>query len=303
VTSRDLAFVFPGQGAERADMLDAVRRHPRFAEKYDAICRLVGRDLESALHSGEEALHANAMSSLATFLVSSIALDEFRETAQEDAGAVGGYSVGQWTALYAAGCLTFADTARIIAQRAQYMDACFADRPGAMMAVIGSPLERIRRFCEDLSAQGHMVHISNVNCPGQYSLAGATSAIEAALERADSLEAKIVKRLPARGAWHCRLVRPAERPFRLFLRTVTLQPARVAIINNVTGDWFPHDATAIKAHLVRHLSRPVLWERGVRRLVESGCRRLVEIGFGNMLTKSGFFIDRTVSHSAFLPGK
>ena len=284
-------------------MLDAVSRHPRFGERYDTVCRLIGGDLQWALRSSEEALHANALSSLVTFLVSSIALDQFRETAPDGAGAVGGYSVGQWTALYAAGCLTFADTVRIIAHRAQCMDACFVDNPGAMMAVIGSPAERLRRFCEDLSGQGHVLYISNVNCPGQWSLAGAASAIEAALDRADSLEAKIVKRLPARGAWHCPLVRPAERPFRQFLRTVTLHPARVAVINNVTGDWFPRDANAIKAHLVRHLSRPVLWERGVRRLVESGCRRFVEVGYGNMLTKFGFFIDRTVSHSAFLSGE
>ena len=302
MTSTDLAFVFPGQGAQRPDMLDAVRHHPAFQSRLETICDAIGGDVERALRDDEAHADSNLLSSLLTVLVSSISLDEYRETRGETAGAMAGYSVGQWTAMYAAGCLSFESLVQVITTRGRFMDACFSETPGAMMAVIGVAPGHVEQFCERLRLEGHAIYLSNENCHGQYSLAGTVPAIDAALHRIVSLGPKKAIRLPTSGAWHCPLVAAAEGPFGAFLRGISLNAPGVRLISNVTGDWVPSDRDALTGDLVRHLSHPVRWSRGIQTLIAGGCHRFVELGYGNMLTKFGFFVDRSVSHTAFLRG-
>ncbi len=279
-------------------MLEGVRSAVSFADRYSAVCDMLGYRPELETPFRRNAVDGNAAGSALTVLVSSISLDLYR-SAHGPVSFLAGYSVGQWTALYAAGCLSFEDLLHVIKQRADCMDACFREASGGMMAVIGIAPDPLEAFCARLRSEGLPIFISNFNAYGQYSLSGTSAAIDAACERVRELAPKRVVRLPVSGAWHCPLVAGAEAPFSDFLRTVPIQRPAATVIDNVSGLPFVWEPDWVRSDLARHLSRPVLWDEGIRQLVRRGCRRFVEVGFGTMLTKFGFFIDRTVSHVSF----
>jgi [acyl-carrier-protein] S-malonyltransferase len=299
VISPDLAFLFPGQGAHRPAMLEEVLWHPAFAQRHDAVATALGQDLIRKLRDDPQYINRNVVSSLLTALVSSLAHDAYQDEHGETAARVAGYSVGQWTALYAAGCLSFEALVEVIVERARCLDACNAKTPGAMMAVIGVGPEPVREFCAELRHEGHQLYLSNDNCIGQYSLAGTAAAIDLAMRRIARLQPKRVVRLSVAGAWHCPLVAPAATTFGDWLASRPLAPPCVAVVSNVTGEWLPADSALAQRELVDHLAHPVLWARCVRTLVAAGSKRYVELGSGNVLTKFGFFIDRSVAHRAY----
>lgn len=280
-------------------MLDAARLHPTFRQRYEAVCDALGSDPALELQRDPAFINRNAVSSLLTVLSSAVALDRYRTESRGTPSLLAGYSVGQWTALYAAGCLSFEALVEVTAARARHMDDCFRRVRGAMIAVIGVGLDRLERMCSSLRVEGHSIFISNINCHGQYSVGGTESAIEAALEEVGRLQPKRVVRLPTSGAWHTPLLKPAEAPFAAFLHGVAIAPPGAPVVNNVTGDFFPTDVTAMKRELVRHLSHPVQWERGVKGIIAAGGRQLIEVGYGDVLTRFGFFIDRSASHTTF----
>lgn len=297
--SPDLAFLFPGQGAHRPEMLDGLSPHPVFASRYALVAEALGGDPASALATDPGYVNRNLVSSLATVLVSSLAFDAYRDTYGETAGAVAGYSVGQWTALWAAGSLSFERLVAVVVERARCLDACAEVRPGGMLAVSGVSRERLEALCATVRAGDEPLFVSNDNCPGSCSLAGSAAAIEIATSRVQDLEPRQVVRLPVAGAWHCPLMQPAEAPFERWLDGQSWEPPSVPVISNVTGDWLPAGVGAARAELVRQLSRPVLWAQGLRTLIGGGVRRCVELGFGEVLTQFGFFVDRRVDHRAY----
>lgn len=301
MTAADVAFLFPGQGAHCAHMLDGARDQPGFAARYAVVRELLGGSPIDELRHDPGYVNANAVSSLLTVLASAVALDRHVACHGLAPRCVAGYSVGQWTALYAAGCVEFDVLARIVKRRADFMDDCVAGAPGGMMAVIGVRRDALEALCERLREEGQEIYVSNVNCPGQYSLSGRASAIDLALDRVAALRPKVATRLPVSNGWHSPLLERAATRFTEYLATVDLRPPRVPVVDNVTGEFLPGGVEALKAQLGRHLAMPVQWERGLRTLVAHGCRALVELGFGNVLTKFGFFVDRSVSHVAFGP--
>ena len=253
-----------------------------------------------AIAAGDAAyLNQNRVTALLTLLVSSLSLDLFHEKTGGRADFVSGYSVGQWTALYAAGAVTFAQLVEIVAMRSALMDDCFVDIPGAMLAVIGLKAEVLENLCDGLRAKSHRVWVSNYNCVGQYTLAGSGEAIAHAEDALAELKPKKAARVPVSGAWHTPMLAAAHAGFGRWLEGVALAPAAVPVVDNVTGGWLPTERPALDQQLARHLDHPVLWEQGMRALLAKGAKRFVEIGYGNVLTKFGFFIDRSVEHQAF----
>jgi [acyl-carrier-protein] S-malonyltransferase len=295
-----LALLFPGQGAHDVKMLDGVRELPAFAARYALVCDALGSSPLDAIATGHgEHLNQNRVTALLTLLVSSLSLDAFTEKTGGRADFVSGYSVGQWTALYAAGALSFADLVAVVAKRSALMDACFTEIPGAMLAVIGLKAEVLENLCDGLRAKSHRIWVSNYNCVGQYTIAGTGDAIAHAETALTELKPRKVARVPVSGAWHTPLLTAAHRGFQEFLAGVTLAPPTVPVVDNVTGGWLPTERPALDTQLARHLDHPVLWEQGMRALLAKGVKRFVEIGYGNVLTKFGFFIDRSVEHQAF----
>ncbi len=300
MTSEPLALLFPGQGAHDVKMLDGVRALPGFAVRYQLVCDALRSTPLDEIAAGNAAyLNQNRVTALLTLLVSSLSLDAFREKTGAEADFVSGYSVGQWTALYATGAVSFEQLVAIVAVRSALMDDCFVDIPGAMLAVIGLKAEVLENLCDGLRAKSHRVWVSNYNCVGQYTLAGTGEAIAHAETALVDLKPKKVARVPVSGAWHTPLLAGAHAGFRTHLAGVTLGTTTMPVVDNVTGGWLPSDRPALDQQLARHLDHPVLWEQGIRALLAKGARRFVEIGYGNVLTKFGFFIDRSVEHQAF----
>ena len=280
-------------------MVDGVRHAPAFAERYALVSQALDEDVARALaHQQLDFLNRNAVSSLLTVLVSTLSYDLWLAHTPPPA-YVAGYSVGQWTALYAAGVVSFAQVVDIVKSRAALMDACIAKTPGGMIGVIGLGEKVISDLVLRLQAEGHQVEISNYNCLGQYSLSAAAAAMQPTLQALQALEPRKVLPLPVVGAWHSSLLRPAEAPFAAYLGTVPLLPPTMPVIDNVTGQLLPTAASALKAQLVQQLSAPVRWQQGMATLIGLGCERFVEIGYGRLLTKFGFFIDRSYTHEAF----
>lgn len=299
MTSKPYACLFPGQGAQALAMVDGVRHAPAFAERYALVCQALDEDVACALaHQQHDFLNRNAVSSLLTVLVSTLSYDLWLAHTPPPA-YVAGYSVGQWTALYAAGVVSFAQVVDIVKSRAALMDACIARTPGGMIGVIGLGEKVISDLVLQLQAEGHQVEISNYNCLGQYSLSAAAAAMQPTLQALQALEPRKVLPLPVAGAWHSSLLRPAEPPFAAYLATVPLLPPTMPVIDNVTGQLLPTTDAALKAQLVQQLSAPVRWQQGMATLIGLGCERFVEIGYGRLLTKFGFFIDRSYTHEAF----
>lgn len=299
-TGERLALLFPGQGAHDVKMLEGVRGLPAFRERYELVAATLGSSPLDEIAAGNQTyLNQNRVTALLTLLVSSLSLDAFREKTGRHADFVAGYSVGQWTALYAAGALSFEELVAVVARRSALMDSCFVDTPGAMLAVIGLRSEALEELCARLRDESHPVWVSNYNCVGQYTLAGTATAIAAAETAVAELKPRKTARVPVSGAWHSPLLEAAHAHFKAYLGDVPLAPVRMPVIDNVTGDVLPAERTALDTQLARHLDHPVLWETGMRTLLERGARRFVEIGYGNVLTKFGFFIDRSVEHQAF----
>ena len=294
-----LALLFPGQGAHDAKMLDGVRGLPEFATRYALVCDALGEKPLDAIAADPGYLNQNRVTALLTLLASSLSLDRFHETSGGRADFVSGYSVGQWTALYAAGALSFERLVAVVAKRSALMDQCFAETPGAMLAVIGLKADALESLCAGLRDGGHQIWVSNYNCVGQYTLAGTASAIAAAEAAVLELKPRKAARVPVSGAWHTPLLAEADAGFHAYLASVTLAAPSVPVVDNVTGGWLPSDRAALDLQLARHLDHPVLWEAGIKTLLAAGARRFVEIGYGNVLTKFDFFIDRSVEHQAF----
>jgi len=293
-----IAFVFPGQGAHGPRMLDGVRHLPAFGERYRLVCDLLGTD---PLRSADAAFNANAVSSLCTVFASTLALDEFRRRFEVEPAFFAGYSVGQWTALYAAGVVTLPQLFALVHARAAMMDACVREHGSGMVAVIGVPLSAVEEACRQIRDSGETIVVSNVNCVGNYSLAGTEAALARVLTDLAPLAPKKLARLPVAGAWHSPLLEPARTALARHLEPVALAAASRPVADNVTGLLLPADPQAMKAQLADHVARPVKWQQCVQTLLAAGCTEFVELGFGNELTRFGFFIDRKAVHRSFCP--
>jgi len=299
-TSTSLAFLFPGQGVQGPGMLAGFEDLPQFQHRCSVVGELLGRPVHDVINNfTADDLIRNREASLLTVLVSSLALDAFVAKEQCRAAFVAGYSVGQWAAMYAAEMLDFETLVRIVARRAEAMDRCATTEPGGMLSVIGVASDRLELWLEQLRSEGHQIFLSNHNSAAHYTIAGRIRSIEVATVRIDELHPRKVSRVAVSGAWHCPLMEGAKAVFEEMLEGESLGAPRIPVVDNVTGDWLPSDPGRLRRQLGLHLTNPVLWNTGVRKIVDAGCKRFVELGFGTMLTQFGFFIDRASTFSPF----
>ena len=301
--SGPFALLFPGQGAQNVSMLGPFRGASGFDRHYQGICNLLGADPLAEAQKHPEFINQNAVSSLLAVLASVLALELMRETATGSRPiAAAGYSVGQWTALCAAGAISVEDLFRIVHERARLMDVCIKKSENSgMLAVIGVRSTDVLAVCEEAVAAGFFLQITNDNAPNQFTLGGVERGLQFAEERLTTLTPKRLQRVPVAGAWHSELLGGAVEPLSEFLKTFELKPMRIPVIDNTTGDWLPESETALRDALARHVASPVLWRQGVQKLAESGAVALVEVGYGDVLTKYGFFINRSLRHIASTP--
>jgi len=210
---------------------------------------------------------------------------------------VAGHSLGEYSAHVAAGTIAFADAVKVVRRRGQYMQEAVPVGAGSMAAILGLDADAVARACEE-AAQGDIVGPANINGGGQVVIAGATSAVLRAGERAKELGARRVIPLAVSAPFHCALLRPAEERLEPDLRALPAQRPRIPVVANVDAEPKRDAASAIDA-LVRQVSAPVRWEQVVRRLASEGVSNYVEVGPGTVLSGLIKKIDRTATVFSF----
>jgi len=275
------ALLFAGQGAQVVGMgRDWARELPTARSWFDRANAALGYDLAALCFDGPEAeLTRTENAQPGIFLVSWVALQLLRERVPGlsfQAAAV--LSLGEFTALTAAGALGFEDGLNLVRQRGRFMqEACAATR-GGMAAIIGLDETPTREVCAQAG-----VTLANLNCPGQLVISGPAEHIARACELARARGARRALPLPVAGAYHSPLMASAQPKLQAELERVTLRPPAVPVIANVTAR--PHDGPeTLRARLVEQVTSPVRWEESMRYLIEQGFTRFLELGPGTALT-------------------
>ena len=297
------AYLFPGQGSHSAGMLDLLREAPCFAEHYQRVCALLSGDPLAIARRDPSFINRNVVSSLLTVLASVACLELIGDRSPSlRPAAVAGYSVGQWTALYAGGSISVDDLFSIVAERARLMDLCVAGaQSSGMLAVIGLRAADVEAICNEVAVHGGFLQITNYNAPGQYTLGGSETSLEFAVKHLAPLGPKKLFRLPVAAAWHSRLLVEAEERLAVLLKRIPITAPRIPVIDNTTGGWLPEDPCERSAALARQVACPVHWMQGVHTMAKFGILNTIEVGYGDMLTKFNFFIDRSLRHQSAVP--
>ena len=277
------ALLFAGQGAQAVGMgKDLAASFPTARAWFDRANAALGYDLAAVCFEGPEPeLTRTENAQPAIFLVSWVAFELLKERVPAlSFQAAAGLSLGEFTALAAAGAMGFEDGLRVVRQRGRFMqEACEATR-GGMAAIIGLDEAPTREVC----AQAGVV-LANLNCPGQLVISGATANIAHACELAKARGARRALALPVAGAYHSPLMASAQPKLQAELERVAINPPAVPVISNVTAE--PHGAAdTIRARLVEQVTSSVRWEESMRALLAQGFTRFIELGPGTAL--SGF---------------
>jgi [acyl-carrier-protein] S-malonyltransferase len=277
------ALVFAGQGAQSVGMgRDLAAQFPSAQAWFDKANAALGYDLAKICFEGPEAdLTKTENAQPGIFLVGWIAFELLKERVPNLAfHATAGLSLGEFTALTAAGAMTFADAIQVVRQRGQFMqEACESTR-GGMAAIIGLDEAKTREVCTEAG-----VELANLNCPGQIVISGAADRMDKACEVAKAKGAKKALPLSVAGAYHSTLMAGAQPKLSAALKSITLNPPAVPVISNVTAR--PHGGPAdIHQRLVEQVTSSVRWEDSMRHLLAQGFTRFIELGPGRAL--SGF---------------
>lgn len=286
------AFLFPGQGAQYVGMgQELAGQYPGFRRYFEQASSLLGFDLTRLCWEGpEEELKQTANQQPAILTVSVACLSLLAEAGLKP-DVVAGLSLGEYSALVAAGALSFQEAVPLVRKRGTYMQEAVPLGAGGMAAILGLDNGKIDELCAlarqetDMVAEG-----ANYNCPGQVVVSGHHGAVDRVMELAAAAGGKAVK-LSVTAPFHCSLLIRAGEMLAGALDQVQLRDASVPVVANVTADYVT-DAGAIRNLLIEQVSRPVRWEESVRRMIDSGVERFIEVGPSRHVT--GFLkkIDR-----------
>jgi [acyl-carrier-protein] S-malonyltransferase len=290
-----IAFVFPGQGAQAVgmgkDACEAFEPARRVVEKAD---ETLGFALSALMFDGPEAELRQTVNAQPALLTVSVALLEtLRAHGIGQPDYVAGHSLGEYSALVAAGVLTFEDAVWLVRRRGELMEEAVPGGQGTMAAVLGAEREALAALCREVSATVGLVELANVNCPGQIVVSGTTAGVAAVIERGKEAGAKRVVQLEVSGPFHSSLMRPAAERLAEALGAVTFRDAAVPVVANVHA----RPVTAgdeLRRLLVDQVVSPVLWEDSIRFLLEEGVDTFVEIGSGTVLAGLIRKIDKSV---------
>ncbi len=281
------AFLFPGQGAQATGMgRDIAAAYPAAMEVFDRANRIVGYDLRSLCFEGpEEELGRTEVSQPAIFTTSAAILAVIKSnesTAGITPDVTAGLSLGEYTALYAAGVIDFEQGLRLVGKRGQAMQAAADASEGSMVSILGLDEEKVAQLCHE-AAQDQLLTGANYNCPGQIVISGHTQACRRAAELAEKYGAIKAIQLKVAGAFHTEKMRPAADALQKALKDSDIaNPGDIRIIANVNAEYYS-DADQIRQGLVRQLIEPLLWQRCMEKLLAEGVENFYEIGPGRVL--------------------
>lgn len=280
-----VAFVFPGQGSQFVGMGQTLSEQSEAARRiFETADAALGFSLSGLCFAGpEEELKLTANTQPAILTASVAVLAALKEKLPDyTPDFVAGHSLGEYSALVAAGALSFADAVKVVRARGQFMEEAVPAGQGAMAAVLNMERAALQAVCEEVTASGHPVQPANMNCPGQIVISGSAEGVKLAGEKAKAAGAKRVLPLNVSGPFHSSLMQPAADKLQAVLAGVTVQEASVPVVANVTARPVTEVATIVE-QLVQQVSAPVLWEDSVQWMVEAGVTTFVEIGPGKVL--------------------
>lgn len=273
------AFVFPGQGSQFSGMgKDLYENSPAAKELFEKANEILGFRITDIMFAGtDEELKQTFVTQPAVFLHSVIMAKVLGEEFKPD--MVAGHSLGEFSALVAAGALTFEDGLRLVAKRAAAMQKACEARPSTMAAVLGLEDKVVEDICAEIDG---VVVAANYNCPGQLVISGSIEAVDAACERLKAAGARRALRLPVGGAFHSPLMEPAKVELQTAIETAEFKAPICPVYQNVDAKPYT-DPEQIKANLIAQLTAPVRWTYIVENMLADGADSFMELGPGAVL--------------------
>ena len=296
------ALLFPGQGAQSVGMgVGLCERSPRARELFSNASEILGYDLAKLCAEGPDSELARTVHSQPALFVHSVAaLADFfeqRPEIQEDLAFVAGLSLGEYSALYAAGTLGFEEGVRLVAARGSAMQQAASAIPSGMASILGLEREQVDSLCDASRNAGEILQVANLLCPGNIAVSGHTGSLDRCEQNASDAGAKFI-RLNVAGAFHTNIMSPAVTKLTEAIAQSGLRDAEIPLVSNV--DAAPHqDAPSFAQLLMRQIISPVLWEASLRRMISEGVEQFYEIGAGRVLTGTMKRTDRKTPCESF----
>lgn len=288
------AYVFPGQGAQFIGMgQDLYDQGGKMKERFEQANAVLGFDITSIMFSGtDEELKETKVTQPAIYLHSTILAEALGEEFKPD--MVAGHSLGEISALCAAGYLSFEDGLKIVSVRAQAMQKACEAEPSTMAAILGLDDELVEKVCEETEG---VVVAANYNCPGQLVISGSVPAIDAACEKLTEAGARRALKLPVGGAFHSPLMESARTELAAVIESTPFNEGRCPVYQNVSAkaETTPE---VIKKNLITQLTDPVRWTQSMQNMLADGAEEIIEVGPGKVL--QGLFkkVDRKLPTSS-----
>ncbi len=295
------AFVFPGQGSQSVGMMGAYGDLAALRDTFAEASDVLKQDIWSMVAEGPAEALNQTINTQPVMLTAGVAVYRAWQAQGGAAPAfMAGHSLGEYTALVAAGALAFADALPLVRYRAEVMQSAVAEGVGAMAAILGLDDDAVRAVCAE-AAQGDVVEAVNFNSPGQVVIAGNKAAVERGMELAKAKGAKRALPLPVSVPSHCALMRPAAEKLSQYLASVPVKAPAIPVLHNADVVSYDNEA-AIKDALVRQLYSPVRWVETVRALADRGVTHVAECGPGKVLAGLNKRIDERVQALALTDG-
>ncbi|GJM83418.1 malonyl CoA-acyl carrier protein transacylase [Paenibacillus sp. HMSSN-139] len=265
-----IAFVFPGQGSQSVgmgkDIYDAL---PAARARFETADEQLGFSLSGLIFDGPDTELKQTANTQPALLTTSVALYEAFAAKGLKPDYVAGHSLGEYSALTAAGVLGFEDAVKLVRARGEYMEQAVPGGQGAMAAVLGGEREALAQLCADITSGGALVELANVNCPGQIVVSGSQEGVNLVVERVKEIGAKRAIPLEVSGPFHSSLMKTAAERLGERLSVASFRDAEVPVVANVTARPVQSGAE-IAELLVRQVYSPVLWEDSVNWLLSQG---------------------------------
>lgn len=279
-----IAFLFPGQGSQKIGMgKDLFDQEAVSKAVFEEADKTLGFDLSSMIFEGDAEELTLTYNARPALLTTSIAILKKFEESGIKADYARGHSLGEYTALVAAGALSFQDAVYAVRKRGELMNEAVPAGEGAMAAILGLDQAALLEVTKEVTESGHLVELANLNCPGQIVISGTAKGVELASEKAKEKGAKRAIALEVSGPFHSALMKPAAEKFTDVLSKLSITDAKTPVISNVTADIVT-SRDAIETKLIEQLYSPVRFEESVERLIDLGVTTFIEIGPGKVLS-------------------